>query len=153
MSDIYNLNSIDQTTITGSDLLAVWSQSNGASRKISFTNFLAWLDSQAIATQDNKVTQYAAPVTGATLQVQDDQNSIWLILTPTGTLSTLTLKMPLKSNVLDKTEVLVISSQIATTLSFDANGGTIIGAPTTIAANGFFTLRYDIVMQTWYRVN
>jgi hypothetical protein len=151
MSTINQLNSADQ--VSGSDLLAIYSQANGASRKISFTNFLAWLDDQAIATQDNKVTQYAAPLTGATLQVTDSQNSIWLILTPAGTLATLTLKMPLSTSVLDKTEVLVNSTQILTALSFDANGGTIVGAPTTLAANGFFTLRFDTVMQTWYRVN
>jgi len=151
MTIINQLNSGDQ--ISGSDLLPFWSQANGASRKISFTNFLNWLDDQAIATQDNKVTQYSAPVTGATLQVTDSQNSIWLILTPAGTLAALTLKMPLSSNVLDKTEVLVNSTQVLTSLLFDANGATIVGAPSTLAANGFFTLRFDIVLQTWYRVN
>lgn len=150
MSTINQLDSIDQ--VSGSDLLVTWSQANGATRKISFTNFLNWLEDQEIATQDSKITQYAAPVTGATLQITDSGQSVWLILTPAGTLSTLTLKMPLNTGVEDKTELLVNSTQIVTTLSFDANGGTIVGAPTTLAANAFFRLRFDVVLQTWYRV-
>lgn len=150
MPSINQLNAADQ--ISGSDLLALWSQANGDSRKVSLTNFLAWLNGQQIATQDNKITQYSAPLTGATVQVTDNQNSVWLILTPAGTIATLTLKLPLSSNVLDRTEILVNSTQIVTTLSFDANGASILGAPTTLAANGFFRLRFDTVMQTWYRV-
>lgn len=150
MPTINQLNAVDQ--VSGSDLLALWSQANGDSRKVSLTNFLAWLESQQIATQDNKITQYAAPLTGATLQVSDTQNSVWLILTPAGTLANLTLKLPLVSNVIDRTEVLVNSTQILTSLAFDANGASIVGAPSTLAANGFFRLRFDIVMQTWYRV-
>lgn len=150
MPNINQLNAADQ--VSGSDLLALWSQANGDSRKVSLTNFIAWLNGQQIATQDNKITQYSAPLTGATVQVTDNQNSVWLILTPAGTIATLTLKLPLSSNVLDRTEILVNSTQIVTTLSFDANGASILGAPTTLAANGFFRLRFDTVMQTWYRV-
>lgn len=150
MPTINQLNAADQ--VSSSDLLALWSQANGDSRKISLNNFLVWLNGQSIATQDNKITQYAAPLTGSTLQVTDSQNSVWLVLTPAGTLAALTLKLPLMSNVLDRTEILVNSTQALTSLSFDANGATVIGAPSTLAANGFFRLRYDIVMKTWYRV-
>ena len=150
MSDIYNLNSIDQ--IAGSDLLAAWSQANGASRKISFTNFLAWINTQGIEAQDNKITQYSAPLTGATLQINESGSSVWLVLTPAGTIAALTLNLPLNTAVTDRTELLVNSTQIVTALSFNANGATVVGAPTTLAANGFFRLRFDIVLQTWYRV-
>lgn len=150
MSEINQLNSIDN--ISGSDLLAVWSQYNGASRKISFSSFLSWLDSQSIVTQDNKITQYSAPTTGATIQIDDGGSSVWLILTPAGTLANLTLKMPLVSGVEDKTELLVNSTQILTSLAFDANGATMVGVPSTLAANGYFRLRFDAVLDTWYRV-
>lgn len=147
---INQLNTADQ--ISPGDLLVMWSQANGDARKISFNDFMNWLESQQIATQDNKITQYSAPLTGSTLQVTDSQNSVWLILTPAGTLAALTLQLPLASNVLDRAEILVNSTQALTSLSFNANGSTIIGAPTTLAANGFFRLRFDIVMKTWYRV-
>lgn len=150
MSSIDQFNTADQ--VSGSDLLPVWSQANGATRKISFNNFLNWINSQGVETQDNKITQYSAPLTGTTLQVTDTGSSVWLVLTPAGTIAALTLKMPLNTTTPDRTELLVNSTQIVTALTFNANGGTMVGAPTTMAANSFFRLRFDIVLQTWYRV-
>lgn len=150
MATINQLNAADQ--LSGSDLLALYSQANGGTRKISLTNFLNWLESQQIATQDNKVTQYSSPLTGATVLLNDDQKSIWLILTPAGTIAAATLKLPLVSNCVDRQEILVNSKQIVTALTIDANGSSVIGAPTAFTANGFFRLRWDAVMQTWYRV-
>lgn len=150
MTAINQLNAADQ--LSGSDLLPLYSQANGDARKISLTNFMNWLESQQIATQDNKVTQYAAPLAASTTLLRDDQSSIWLILTPAGTIATATLKLPLVSNCVDRQEILVNCTQIITTLTIDANGSSIIGAPTTLAANGFFRLRWDAVMKTWYRV-
>ncbi len=150
MPTINQLNAADQ--VSGSDLLPLYSQANGDARKFSLTNLLNWLSGQQIATQDNKITQYAAPLAASTTMFVDNQNSVWLVLTPAGTIATATLKLPLVSNVLDRTELLVNSTQTITTLTLDANGATIIGGPATLAANGFFRLRFDIVMKTWYRV-
>jgi len=150
MSSINQLNAADQ--ISGSDLLPVYSQANGDARKLSLTNFLNWMATQQVTAQDNKVTQYSAPLAASITQVQYTQTSTWLILTPAGTLATATIKLPVVSNVQDKTEVLVNCTQIITTLTIDANGGTVLGAPTTLAANGFFRLRFDIILKTWYRV-
>lgn len=150
MSTINQLNATGNPS--GSDLLAIYSQQNGDSRKLSLSDFLVWLESQQIATQDNKITQYAAPLTGATTLITDNQHSVWLVLTPAGALAALTLKLPLVDNVLDRTELLVNSTQTITTLTLDANGGSIVGGPSTISANGFFRLRFDAVLKTWYRV-
>ena len=150
MPTINQLNAADQ--VSGSDLLPLYSQANGDARKFSLTNLLNWLSGQQIATQDNKITQYSAPTTGQTVQVTDNQNSVWLILTPAGAIVAVTIKLPLASNVLDRTEVLVNSTNAITSTNLDGNGATIIGGPATLAANGFFRLRFDIVMKTWYRV-
>lgn len=150
MPTINQLNTADQ--VSGSDLLPMFSQANGDARKISFTNFLNWLESQQIATQDNKVTQYAAPLTGSTTIVRDTQDSVWLIVTPAGTLAAATLLLPLVANAVDRQEILVNTTQIITTLTLNANGGAVVGAPTTLAANSFFRLRFDAVLKTWYRV-
>jgi len=148
MATINQLNAADQ--LSGSDLLPLYSQANGDARKISLTNLLNWLETQQIATQDNKITQYAAPLTGATVLLRDDQNSVWLILTPAGTIAALTLKLPLVSNCIDRQEILVNSTKVVTALTIDGNGSSVIGAP--IALNGFFRLRWYAVMKTWYRV-
>ena len=152
MSEINRLNAVDTTSLSSGDLLPMYSQAAGDSRKISFTNFFNWLEDQQIATQDNKVTQYSAPLTGATITVTDSQNSIWLILTPAGTIATATIKFPLYTNVLDKTEILMNTTNTITALTLDSNGGTIVGGITTLAANSFARYRFDIVMRTWYRI-
>lgn len=151
MATINQLNAADQ--LSGSDLLALYSQANGDARKISLTNLLNFFETQQIVTQDNKVTQYSAPLTGGTVLLTDTQNSIWLILTPAGTLSALTLKLPLLANTVDRQELLINTTQTITALTLDANGSTIVGGPTTLTVNGFFRLRFDAVMKTWYRVS
>lgn len=150
MATINQLNAA--ATVSGSDLLAIYSQQNGDARKLSLTNFAAWIATQ-VTFVDDKVTQYSAPLTGTTVLVTDTQNSVWLILTPAGGLAALTIKLPLLANTLDKQEILVNSTQAITTLTLDGNGSSIVGGPTTLAANGFFRLRFDAVMKTWYRVS
>jgi len=150
MPTINQLNTADQ--VSGSDLLPLYSQANGDSRKISFTNFLSWLNDQTITAQDNKVTQYSAPLTGATVAVTDTGNSIWLVLTPAGTIATLTLTFPLLSNTEDKQEILINTTNTITTLTLSGNGASIVGGITTLSANTFARYRFDTVMDTWYRV-
>ena len=150
MPTINELNAVTQ--VSGSDLLPVFSQSNGDARKLSLTNFATWLSGQ-MTNSNNLVTQYAAPSSGGfTVQVQDASNSVWLILTPTGTLGSGLIKLPAKASSIDQQELLVNSTNEVTALTFDGNGSTVTGAPSTLAAGGFFRLRYDAVTSTWYRV-
>lgn len=96
------------------------------------------------------VTQYASPsATGFTVNL-GSVSSTWLILTPTGTFATGTLVLPPTPS--NQNELNISCTQIVTALTINGNGKTVTGAPTTLAANGFFRLRYDSVNQTWYRV-
>ena len=150
MPTINELNAATQ--VSGSDLLPIFSQSNGDARKLSLANFANWLAGQ-MASSNNLVTQYAAPSSsGFTVQVQDASNSVWLVLTPTGTMASGQIKLPALASSVDKQELLVNTTNAVTALSFDGNGSTVTGAPSTLAAGGFFRLRYDAVTSTWYRV-
>lgn len=149
MTTINNLNST--TTPSGSDQMVVYSATDGDTRKISIANFAAFLQT-LVATAASMVTQYAAPVTGATVTLIDNQENVRLILTPSGTLSTLTLTLPVVTNCSDGQELLVSCTRTVTTLTISANGGSVVGAPTAFAANGFFRLRFDAVLSTWYCV-
>ncbi len=78
MPTINQLNSID--TPSGSDLLPLYSQSNGDARKLSLSNLLLWLTTNTpTATNNNQpqfTTQYAAPsATGFTVQILDGSES------------------------------------------------------------------------------
>lgn len=149
MTTIDKLSAVDQVYST--DQVPIWSSVNGDARKASMALVSQFVASQ-IAAGDDKDTQYSAPLTGTTVQVTDSANSVWLILTPAGTLAALTIALPAKANCADKQEVLVNTRQTLTSLTVSCSGGTVVGAPTTLAANGYFRMRYDAVMSTWYRV-
>lgn len=150
MPNINQLTALDQ--LVAGDLVPVFSQSNGDARKASM-NVIAEFIQSLITAADDKITQYAAPsVNATTTQVTDGSNSVWLVMTPTSVFASGTIKLPAVANCADRQEVLVNYVNGVTSLTMDANGATVIGAPTTIASNGFFRLRFDTVMKTWYRV-
>lgn len=120
--------------------------------RASATDLLAYIQAN-ISAGDNKITQYAAPsATGFSVSITDGDDSIWLILTPGAGYAAGTIVLPALANCVDKQEILVNCTQAVTTLTITGNGATVTGAPTTLAANAFFTLRFDAVVDVWYRV-
>jgi hypothetical protein len=147
MTSINKLSSLD--TLSPGDLLAVWATNNGDTRKASVNLLTSYLQG-ALSLPGALSTQYAAPsATGFTVTVAD--GNTWLLLTPTGTFAAGAIVLP--SGPTDKAEVSVNCTQIVTSLSVSAGGTTVTGAPTTLAANGFFTMRYDAATSAWYRVS
>lgn len=144
------------SSLSAGDLLPVWSTSNGDTRKASLSVLLSFIeDNFTAATTDNKVTQYAAPsATGFTVTISStDGTSIWLVLTPVAGYAAGTITLPAVATCVDRQEVLVNCTQSVTTLTVSGNGATAVtGAPTTLAANAFFRMRFDLQSKTWYRV-
>ena len=143
-----------KATLVAGDQIPVYSAADGDARRISGTVLAAFVAS-SVQTVDNKLTQYSSPATGVTVTIAPVAagGSVWLILTPTGTIAALTIALPASGAAVDKQEVLVNCTQIITTLTVSATGLTVTGAPTTLAtANGFFLMRFDAVASVWYRV-
>lgn len=139
-------------TLTGSDQIAVWNAQNADSRRASLNTLLAFLSGE-ITAADDMVTQYSAPnSSGFNVLVSDGPDSIWLILTPTGTLAAGTITLPALANCVDRQNLLVNTTQAITTLTVAGNGATVNGAPATLTAGGYFRLRFDAVLSSWYRV-
>ena len=97
------------------------------------------------------VTQYASPNATAFNVAINSVNNTWLLLTPTGGFATGTIT--LQAAPANQAEVKVSCTQAVTTLTVSGNGKTVNGAPTTLAANSFFVLRYDAINLSWYRVS
>lgn len=151
MATINELSAID--TLVGGDQLPVYDASNGDARKASLTTLLTYIQANLTAERSAYTTQYSAPsATGFSVQITDGDASIHLILTPVAGYAAGTLVLPLVGNAIDKQEVLVNCTQAVTTLTITATGMTVTGAPTTLAANDFFLLKYDATTLTWYRV-
>lgn len=122
--------------MTGTELKALFDAAGTSSYRQAFT------------------TQYESPTAGATVQVTDADDDIFLLLTPSGTIATLTVKLPASpASIRDGQEVKVFSTQIVTALTVNGNGASdVLGEPSALAANGYFTLRYDSQNSIWYRV-
>lgn len=143
-----------QDTISAGDQFPVYSNGNGDTRRISASALATFLQSQ-IDTNGGFVTQYAAPnATGFTVTIAPPVagSSVFLLLTPTGGFAAGTIVLPVRGTLVDGQEVLVSCTQAVTALTVNGNGSTVNGAPTTLAANAFFKLRYDGVFGAFYRV-
>lgn len=137
-----------------SDQIPVYSSANGDARKTSITELAALLQT-LLASGDSKSTQYSAPnASGFNVQIAPDieGGSVFLLLTPAAGYAAGTITLPAEATCADKQELLVTCTQAVTALTVTGNGATVNGAPTTLAANGFFRLRFDGVLRAWYRV-
>jgi hypothetical protein len=149
MATIDQLSAID--TLSDSDHLVV--SVNGDSKKVTVANLRTAMDDGNPA-NDGKITQRDAPSASPfTTTITQSSTSVWLILTPTGTLAVGTIALPGVGYATDGQEVLVNTTQAVTALTVSASGLTVTGAPTTLAANAAFRMRYDAVNTTWYRVS
>lgn len=120
-------------------------------QRVSAEAVLAWLEENLSFAATT--TYYSAPsATGFTATIPDTDDNYWLILTPLAGYANGTIVLPSATAAADQQTVQVNCTQALTTLAITSSGGTVTGAPTTLAANAFFTLRFDAVTSTWYRV-
>ena len=151
MTTINQLSAVD--SVVSSDQVPIYSSGQGDARKASMSVIKSFVLAGSTSS-DDKVTQYSSPnATGFSVTILDSSGtSVWLILTPLAGYAAGTLVLPAVANCVDRQEILVNTTQAVTTLTINANGATVIGAPTTLAANAFFRLRFDDVLNVWYRV-
>lgn len=149
---IQNLSKV--STLSGSDLIALFSNSVGNDAAATLATLLSWLQTQ-LSASGGFLTQYSAPAaTGFNVTVAPPTTgaSVFLLLTPAAGYAAGTVTLPAQASCVDGQEVLVSCTQSVTTLTVAGNGSTVNGAPSTLAANGFFRLRFDGVFDAWYRV-
>lgn len=138
--------------LASADQIALASVGLGADARATLATLLAWLQSQ-LSAAGGTVTQYAAPsATGFSVTVAPPTvgNSVYLLLTPVAGYAAGTIVLP--STLVDEQEIIVSTTQAVTTLTINGSGVSVNGAPTTLAANAFFRLRYDGVFKAWYRI-
>jgi hypothetical protein len=151
MPAINQLSGLSQ--LSSGDLLPIYVPHNGDARKVSIGQLLAFFQRQFAS--PTLSTQLATPGTGFNVAVQTPvSEQQWLILQPAGTLASGTVTLPLNTQTPDGTELLVTSTQIVTAFTLALNGAAAAyGAPTALAANGFFRVRYYAATNSWYRIS
>ena len=96
--------------------------------------------------------QHFNPNADFTLDIENHEVGTYLILNPSTSITTGSIKLPERYSVSDGQVLLVACAQQVNNLSVDGNNALVIGAPNALAANGFFKLKYDKLSNTWYRV-
>lgn len=141
------------SALQSSDLVPLFSQAIGADTAATLATVLTWLQGE-LTTGGAHVSQYASPTTGFSVQVVPfvEGGNTFLLLTPAGTLATGSIVLPSTATSDHGQEVLVHTTQAVTALTVNGNGSAVSGAPTTLAAGGFFRLRFDRVLSSWYRI-
>ncbi|MEQ1073797.1 MULTISPECIES: transcriptional regulator [Acinetobacter] len=139
--------------VESGDQFVLWKANCGDYRGLSQSDLLSFLQDNLSFPSNSLATQYAAPnATGFNVLISNSSESSHLILTPIASYATGSITLPQSNNLKDKQELLVNSTQAVTTLTIMGNGAVLNGAPTSLSVNGYFRLKYDKVMNTWYRV-
>tara|TARA_R110000822_G_scaffold1330_2_gene6101 strand:- start:385 stop:840 length:456 start_codon:yes stop_codon:yes gene_type:complete len=150
MPTINQLASISQ--VNGSAQIPVYDQNNGDARKMSVNTLLDYFQTSFAA--PTVATNLYTPGAGFNITVPTPvSEQQWMLIQPAGTLATGTVTLPLNTGVPDGTQVLVTTTQIITAFTLALNGAAAaFGAPTTLTANAFFTMRFYLATNSWYRI-
>jgi hypothetical protein len=133
--------------------LPVYDPAKGDTRRWSLSDLTTWLAGILPMGRPEPNTQYAAPADGDTIIVDDSDDDTHLIIVPAGGLANLAITLPATGSVRDKQIVIVNCTQAIAALAINGNGSTVgAGAPTALLADEFFTLKYDVTLNTWYRI-
>jgi hypothetical protein len=150
MPQINQLSSISQ--VSGANQIPVYDQNNGDARKMSVSALLQYF--QATFAAPTVATNLFTPGTGFNVAVPTPvSEQQWMIIQPAGTLASGTITLPLNTGTPDGTEVLVTTTQQITAFTLALNGAANgYGAPTTLAAQDFFRMRFYQATNSWYRI-
>lgn len=133
--------------VNGADLFAVYKSNSGGAQSHSAADILTYVQANTTAATAQTV-QYSAP-SATDFTVTVNSGHIWLILTPGGAYADGAIALP--DAPADGDTVTVNSTQAVTALVV-SSAKTVTGEPSALAANGFFTMRYDAATGAWYRI-
>lgn len=139
-------------TVSTGDQIPVYTPNNGDARRMPINALLQLFQAQFAA--PTLSTQFATPGTGFNVAVQTPvSQQQWLLIQPAGTLASGTVTLPLNTQTPDGTELLITTTQQITSFTLALNGAAAAyGAPSTLAAEDFFRMRYYANTNSWYRI-
>ena len=133
------------------DSVVIWSGDNGDFRGVPL-DVLKEAIKPELGNQSSLLVQHFNPNGDFTLNIENHEIGTYLILNPSVSITTGSIKLPERYTVTDGQVLLVACAQQVNNFSIDGNNALVIGAPNALAANGFFKLKYDKLSNTWYRV-
>lgn len=139
--------------IGDSDSVVIWSANNQDYRGVPVDLLIEKIQ-ESIKKVDYPPIhiQHFNPNADFTLDIENHEVGTYLILNPSTSITTGSIKLPERYSVNDGQVLLVACAQQVNNFSADGNNALVIGAPNALAASGFFKLKYDKLSNTWYRV-
>lgn len=150
--------SIDELSRAGAigdaDELALFSKAAGSTRKVTAPQLAAYVLEAIEGAPDETIYSLATDGSSFTVAVlpATPGGSAWAQITLSGPAPAGTIILPGVEDRAHGQEVLVTCTQAVAALTVNGAGATVLGAPTALAANGFFRLRFDLISTTWYRI-
>ncbi len=142
---------LNESTPTSASQIPFWDPQSGADRRASLDAVAQVLQGQISVS--GLLTQYASPTaTGFSVTVSPPTSgaSVFLLISPSAGYAAGTVVLPVG---VDGQEVLVHCRQAVTTFTLTPQTGDgASGAPATLAAGGYFRMRYDLISKLWCRV-
>jgi len=138
--------------VSPGDQVPVYSPNNGDARRLSVSSLMQYF--QQTFASPTLATNVYTPGTGFNVAVPTPVAAQqWMLIQPAGTLALGTITLPLNTQTPDGTEVLVTTTQAITAFTLALNGATAAnGAPTTLAANAAFRMRFVASLNSWYKI-
>lgn len=138
--------------VSPGDQVPVYSPNNGDARRLPVSSLLQYF--QQTFASPTLATNVYTPGTGFNVAVPTTVAAQqWMLIQPAGTLALGTITLPLNTQTPDGTEVLVTTTQQITGFTLALNGATAAyGAPSTLAAEDFFRMRFVQATNSWYRI-
>lgn len=153
MTDTNRLLRIKQADVAESDLLKLWASRYGGEVALSLAVLKDWLGVTDAGDVVPLTTQYASPDTND-FNILVENPSAWLVMTPTTSFALGTITFPASTGVIDKSEILITTTQQIASVTFNGNGASaVIGAPSSLAAADAVKFRYDAQSFSWYRIS
>lgn len=143
-------------SLQSSDHIYVYDNLNGFTAVASLATLISFLNGK-IVVSDGKVTQYAAPTfSGEQINLPTNSQNTWLVITPTGPFGDLYIQLPDAASSAHNQEITITITQDVTTLDVFSEGGSTFGVPTSVTTvdGAFsFTVRFEAILKSWYRVD
>lgn len=142
-------------SIIAGDQFIIFSANKADYRAVPTDVMSQWVKDQVPSTSSttpSMVVQPYNPNADFTLVVENHASGTYLLLNPSIGIANGTLTLPSNVEVVDQQQIMFSCSQQITNLTINGNGAAVLGAPNSISATAFFTLQYNQLSGTWYRV-
>lgn len=147
MATINQLSTV--SSLSSGDKMVVYTNDNGDARKASLATLLAFVESN-YAAPDFDVSINAPTNSGFNIILTPQTSNLWMIVNPTGVFAAGTITLPAPADCFDGQEILISCTQVITAFTLDGNGSALVGEPTSLGAESFFSIRFNALQSTWY---